>query len=82
MVHGEHVVQPGTSAVAALIALANARRGRRVGFINSVLYANPGCFRPIVQGDNIIRGVGYRAVPAGTRAAGSARRWERSFSRC
>jgi kumamolisin len=67
IVGGSHIAKDGTSAVAplwaAILALANARRGSPLGFVNSLLYANRAHFRPIIQGDNRIGGVGYDAKP-------------------
>ncbi|MGH6925614.1 MAG: S53 family peptidase [Propylenella sp.] len=62
---GREIVKDGTSAVAplwaGLIALANARRGTPVGFVNPQLYADPTLFRPVVAGNNRVNGVGYDA---------------------
>jgi kumamolisin len=64
---GNAIVKDGTSAVAplwaAMIALANARRGAPLGLVNPILYGNPDLFRPITEGDNRFRGVGYDAAP-------------------
>jgi kumamolisin len=64
---GNPIVKDGTSAVAplwaAIIALANARRGAPLGFVNSILYADPNLFRAITQGDNRVGVVGYAAAP-------------------
>lgn len=53
---GQDAVFGGTSAVAplwaGLIAILNQRLGRPVGFLHSVLYANPKAFRDITQGNN------------------------------
>jgi kumamolisin len=46
-----------------MIALANARRGAPLGLVNPILYGNPDLFRPITEGDNRFRGVGYDAAP-------------------
>ena len=74
VVAGVEAVQPGTSAVApliaALVALANARRGKPLGLVNPFLYANASLFRPITQGDNISRGVGYQAGPGWNACCG------------
>jgi kumamolisin len=55
-VDGKTAVFGGTSAVAplwaGLIAVANARNGRRAGFINPVLYKVPNALRDITGGDN------------------------------
>jgi len=66
-VDGKNLVIGGTSAAAplwaALIALVNQQKGRRVGFINPTLYANAGGapFNPITSGDNKVgsKDVGY-----------------------
>jgi kumamolisin len=67
---GNAIVKDGTSAVAplwaAMIALANARRGAPLGLVNPILYGNPNLFRPITEGDNRFRGVGYDAAPGRT----------------
>ena len=74
IVAGAEAVQPGTSAVAplmaALVALANARRDKPLGLINPFLYANAALFRPITQGNNITRGVGYEAGPGWNACCG------------
>jgi len=57
-----HIVG-GTSCVAplfsGLVALINSVGGRKIGFINDVLYANPQIFRDVTAGSN----AGYRARP-------------------
>lgn len=67
VLNGAEVVKDGTSAVAplwaALIAIANARRGTPLGFINSTLYSDPPLFRPVTQGNNRVNGKGYDAGP-------------------
>jgi kumamolisin len=65
----KEIVSYGTSAAApfwaALIAMANARRGRPngrpLGLIHNFLYQKPQCFREIVEGDNRRDGIGYYA---------------------
>ena len=56
-VDGSNMVIGGTSAVAplmaGLIALINQQKGKPVGFIHPIIYANPTAFRDITQGDNI-----------------------------
>jgi len=56
LVDGEQMVIGGTSAVApltaGLIALINQKLGRKVGFINPKLYANPNICWDITQGNN------------------------------
>jgi kumamolisin len=55
-VDGSNLVIGGTSAVAplmaGLIALINQQKGKSVGFIHPVIYANPKAFRDITQGNN------------------------------
>ena len=55
-VDGKNLVIGGTSAVAplmaGLIALINQEKGKPVGFIHPAIYANPGVFRDIDQGNN------------------------------
>lgn len=56
LVDGQQQVVGGTSAVAplwaALIALVNQQKGSPLGFVNPALYAHPGDFRDITQGNN------------------------------
>jgi len=65
VLNGVEVVKDGTSAVAplwaGLIAIANAARGKPLGFVNSTLYSNQALFRQIDHGDNRIDGKGYDA---------------------
>ncbi|WP_322011915.1 S53 family peptidase [Paraburkholderia sp. J12] len=53
---GTDTVVGGTSAVAplwaALIARVNATRGKPVGFVNALLYAQPGAFNDVTSGNN------------------------------
>ncbi len=55
-VDGSPTVVGGTSAVAplwaGLVALCNQSLGRRAGFINPILYANPAALNDIVSGSN------------------------------
>lgn len=57
----------GTSAAAPLwgayFAVLNSRRGSPLGFVNPILYRNPGWLRDIVSGDNVESGsgLGYSA---------------------
>ena len=55
-VDGVDTVIGGTSAVAPLwarmIALVNQLKGRAVGYLNPKLYANPGSFHDITEGNN------------------------------
>jgi kumamolisin len=72
-VDGQLDVIGGTSAVAplwaGLIARINQILGRRVGFINTALYANPGAFNDILLGNNRVstpgggENLGYDAGP-------------------
>ena len=56
LVDGQSAVMGGTSAVAplwaGLIALINQKLGHSVGYINAILYQNPGAFHDIVSGSN------------------------------
>ena len=74
VLNGAEAVRDGTSAVAplwaALIAIANARRGAPLGFINSALYSIPSLFRPIIQGNNRADGKGYDAGPGWNACTG------------
>jgi len=71
---GKEMVKDGTSAAtplwAALIAMANARRGAPVGLVHPQLYAAPGLLRPIITGDNRAHGVGYAATAGWNACAG------------
>ena len=72
--NGAEVVKDGTSAAAplwaGLIAIANAQRGAPLGFLNSVLYANPSWFRAITTGDNRVGDKGYEAGPGWNACTG------------
>jgi kumamolisin len=74
VLNGAEVIKDGTSAVAplwaGLIAIANARRGTPLGFVNSALYANAALFRQIVQGNNRVGGKGYDAGPGWNACTG------------
>jgi kumamolisin len=63
--NGQITLQAGTSAAtplwAALIAMANAKRGTPLGFINDFLYAHAALCRPINVGNNATDGIGYYA---------------------
>ena len=67
-VDGSNLVIGGTSAVsplmAGLIALINQQRGKPVGFIHPLIYANPKAFRDITQGNNntVTGNKGYSAA--------------------
>ena len=56
----------GTSAAAplwaALIAMANAKRGRPLGDFHNYLYGSPSICAPITSGNNVLDGVGYYAT--------------------
>jgi kumamolisin len=63
LLEGKPVVMGGTSAVAplwaGLIALINQHLGKRVGYLNPLLYGNAnvaGAFRDITQGNNDLNG--------------------------
>jgi kumamolisin len=62
-VDGNAATIGGTSAVAplwaGLMALINQSAGKRAGFINPTLYANPSALTDITQGNNN----GYNAGP-------------------
>jgi kumamolisin len=68
-VDGQQLVMGGTSAVAplwaGLIALINQKLNLRVGYINPLLYANPGALRDVTQGNNQVgaKKVGFSAGP-------------------
>jgi len=68
-VDGQEFPIGGTSAVAplwaGLITLCNQSLGKRVGFINPILYANPKAFNDITTGNNRVgpNNVGYDAGP-------------------
>jgi kumamolisin len=74
VVNGHDTVKDGTSAAtplwAALIAIANAVRGAPIGFLNSLLYSNPGAFRTVKLGDNRVGGKGYDAGPGWNACTG------------
>jgi kumamolisin len=76
LVDGEKMVIGGTSAVAplmaGLIALINQQSGKAAGFINPLIYANPGLLRDIVTGDNITTttNLGYEAGPGWDACSG------------
>jgi kumamolisin len=67
VLNGQPLVKDGTSAAAplwaALIAMANARRGQPTGFIHPFLYGTSSLCRAIVTGNNRSNGVGYDAAP-------------------
>ena len=68
-VDGQQFPIGGTSAVAplwaGLIALLNQKLGKRAGFINPILYANPSALRDVTIGTNRVgaQEVGYAAGP-------------------
>jgi carboxypeptidase C (cathepsin A) len=59
VVHGQNNVVGGTSAVAPLYAGLFAAFGRKLGFVNPILWANQTAFTDITVGDNGF----YRAAP-------------------
>lgn len=76
LVDGEQLVIGGTSAVAPLmagfIALVNQQSGKPAGYINPVIYADPGLCRDVVSGDNITTttNLGYQAGPGWDACSG------------
>ncbi|MGA8351201.1 MAG: hypothetical protein WB773_25640, partial [Isosphaeraceae bacterium] len=56
LVDGQAMPIGGTSAVAplwaALVTLLNQKLGKPVGFLNPILYANPGALNDITEGSN------------------------------
>lgn len=74
VLNGAQMVKDGTSAAtplwAALVVLAIAGRGERIGHVNPFLYANPALFRPIVTGNNRVDDVGYDARPGWNACSG------------
>jgi kumamolisin len=74
ILNDQPIVKDGTSAAtplwAALIALANARRGAPIGLINPFLYTNPELCRAITTGNNRVAGVGYDAGPGWNACTG------------
>lgn len=62
---GQTGIIGGTSAVAplwaAIIAGLNASRGKPLGFVHAMLYANASAFRDITSGDNKSGTIGYAA---------------------
>jgi kumamolisin len=73
-VGGKKTIIGGTSAVAPLWAGMTARlnqaRGRRLGFLNPILYtaAAKACFRPVTQGDNEVPANGDQPATRGYEA--------------
>lgn len=74
IVNGQTMVKDGTSAAAplwaAIIAMANAQRGAPIGLVHPLLYAQPNLLRPILKGDNRVRGIGYDAGPGWSACTG------------
>ncbi|MGY3443499.1 MULTISPECIES: S53 family peptidase [unclassified Bradyrhizobium] len=74
IVNGQAMAMSGTSAAtplwAALVAIAVAARGAQIGMLNSALYANPGAFRAVQQGNNRVGGKGYDAGPGWSACTG------------
>lgn len=74
VLNGEARVLPGTSGVAplwaALIAMANAKRGVPLGLVHPHLYANRTMCRQVIEGNNQMDGVGYVAGPGWNACTG------------
>ncbi len=74
VLNGAPMVLPGTSCVAplwaALIAMANAKRGLPLGFIHAHLYANRTMCRQVIEGNNQMNGKGYFAGPGWNACTG------------
>ena len=74
IVGGEIKKMRGTSAAAplwaALVAMANALRGPRLGAVHDRLYAVPSLCREIMQGNNRRDGVGFDAGPVWNACTG------------
>jgi len=74
VLNGTTVTKEGTSAAtplwAALVALGNSRRGRPIGQLHSLLYANPGLCREITTGNNRSNGLGFDAGPGWNACTG------------
>ncbi|MGN1289558.1 MAG: S8 family serine peptidase [Bradyrhizobium sp.] len=74
IVNGQAMAMSGTSAAtplwAALVAIAIAARGEQIGFLNAALYANPGAFSVVEQGNNRVGGKGYDAGPGWSACTG------------
>ncbi|MBR0900912.1 S8/S53 family peptidase [Bradyrhizobium tropiciagri] len=74
IVNGQAMAMSGTSAAtplwAALVAIAVAARGEQIGMLNAALYANPGAFRTVQQGNNRVGGKGYDAGPGWSACTG------------
>ena len=72
LVDGQAMPIGGTSAIAplwaALVTLLNQKLGKPVGFLNPILYANPGALNDITVGSTAIT----TPAPAGTPAPGWA----------
>src|SRR5579862_559131 len=74
VVGGETIIKDGTSAAtplwAALIALANSKRGRPLGSVHDFLYKNPLTCRQVLEGNNRSGGIGYDAGPGWNACTG------------
>jgi kumamolisin len=74
VVGGETIIKDGTSAAtplwAAVIALANSKRGRPLGSVHDFLYRNPLTCRQVLEGNNWSGGIGYEARPGWNACTG------------
>jgi kumamolisin len=74
ILNGKDFVTCGTSAAtplwAALIGMANAKRGRPLGAFHDFLYSNPLLCRQITKGNNRCNGIGYDAGPGWNACTG------------
>lgn len=74
IVGGQTIVKDGTSAAtplwASVIAMANAKRGRPLGYLHPFLYRNPMACRAVLEGNNRSQGIGYDAGPGWNACAG------------
>ena len=53
-----------------MIALANSKRGRPLGFVHNFLYKNPLSCRQVLAGNNRSAGIGYEARPGWNACTG------------
>lgn len=74
VLNGKGASKSGTSAAtplwAALIAMANAKRGRPLGAFHAFLYSKPSLCKQILRYDNRFNGIGYDAGPGWTPCTG------------